>query len=367
MGTLLTTIGLLFIMYPLLRYEGEHKYLSNFFDELWIKINDGVSQRQRTYLTWIDKTKIISLRIIDVFFEKQFFSCKNFLSSLVFIKMTMCFQFTLLCTTIVIKYGDSLKTCKSPYGLTFFVPFFEEVAITPLFMSFDVSSAWHVWFVALIFMLFAFLLLLMRFIIHKYASWIGATIATILTILAVCYRWNNIGSFVEVQDQYGNLSIEFTPYLIGVKVLINVIDLIILPSILLIIVHFLRRIFNTQTTIHYIVRLIFTIILGYLLFCFFVLFVFFANLHDWKWVVGCADFLPNIFSPVATLAVIIFAAIVVFTLFIFLLSLADRIAYIVPKEKDKVLLYIGVILLLISLSGKKSIKEIIKVIVDKFI
>lgn len=364
------TIGSLLIVYVLLRYESGHKRISNFFDELWIKIDDGVLHRQHTYLTWIDKTKIISLRIIDVFFEKQFFSCKNFLSSLVFIKMTMCFQFVLLCTTFVFKYGASLKTYKSPYGLSFFIPFFDEVVITPLFMSFDVSSAWHVCFIALLFLLFAIYLLLIRFIIHKYSLWIGAIIATVLTLFAVCYRWNKTGSFVEAQDQIGNvLSIEFTPYSIGVKVLINVIDLIIMPSILMIIVYVLRRIFYTQKTLHYVIRLISAIILGYLLFCYSVLFGFLAHLQGWQWVVGCADFLPEIFAPVATLAIMILVAIGMIILLIGLLFFANRIVYIIPKyrifENDKAILFIGVIMICISLSEKNSIKEILKVIIDR--
>ncbi len=133
----------------------------------------------------------------------------------------------------------------------------------------------------------------------------------------------------------------------------------------------LRHIFSSKNTLHYVIRLISAIILGCLLFCYCVLFGFLADLQGWQWVVGCAGFLPEIFTPIATLAIMIAAAIGMIFLLISLLFLADRIVYIVPKyrifENDKVFLSIGGLLLLISLSGKSSIKEIIKSIIDKFL
>lgn len=357
--------------YALLRHEGAHKCISNFFDELWIKIDDGVLQGQRTCLTWVDKTKLISLRIIDIFFEKKVFSLKNFLSSLIFIRMTMFFHLALLCITFVIRYGSSVKTLKLNYGLTFFVPLFDEVAITPLSLSFYGFSAWHVCAVALGLLSIATLLLFTRYLTHKLSLWVGLIMVTPLLLFDICYRWNNIGILVINQDQFGNvLTKEFTPYSAGIRIIITAINIIILPSILMVVVYFLRRVFSSEQTAYYIVRLISAIILGYLLFCYFVLFGFLANIQDWQWVVGYADFLPAIFSPIATLAIMIFAAIGIIIFIICLLFLADRIVYIVPKykifERDKTFFCIGIMLILISLLENISIKEIIKVIVDRF-
>ena len=49
----------------------KNKKLNNFWDELWIKFDDSVLQIQNSSLTWINKSKLISLKIINIFFEKQ--------------------------------------------------------------------------------------------------------------------------------------------------------------------------------------------------------------------------------------------------------------------------------------------------------
>ena len=147
-------------------------------------------------------------------------------------------------------------------------------------------------------------------IFHKYSLRIGAIIVTVLTVLDVCCRWNNTGASITYRDHFGNLlANEFTPYSIGIKILIYAIDIIILPLLLMLSVYALRHIFSSKNTLHYVIRLISAIILGCLLFCYCVLFGFLADLQGWQWVVGCAGFLPEIFTPIATLAIMIAAAI----------------------------------------------------------
>lgn len=370
MRAVLLTIGIILLSCGLLLFEKEHKKLNNFWDELWIKFDDSVLQIQNSSLTWINKSKLISLKIINAFFEKQTFSFENYYCSLLFINMATFFHFGLLCITFIIQYGSLASTCEFIYGLTFYIPMFKEINISPLSLSFKGFPMLYWCVASIIFFAIVALLLLIRFSIQKYPLWWGGGLTTIITIAEFYYIWKHTGSLVVYNDMSGNfLESVFTPYPVTVKIIIFMMRLIVLPLILMTVVYILRRIFYADDDKYrYIYKLIIATIFGYITFCYTVLFCFYANMSNFKWWVGCADLLPAIFTPIAVLTIMILSAnIIIFTLN-GLLNVINRIIYIIPKykvfTKDKTFISTGSALIFISQLNIISIKEILKLIID---
>lgn len=370
MRAVLLTMGIILFSCGLLLFEKEHKKLNNFWDELWIKFDDSVLQIQNSSLTWINKSKLISLKIINIFFEKQIFSFKNYYCSLLFINMATFFHFGLLCITFIIRYGSIASKFKLHYGLTFYIPMFKEINISTLSLSFKGFTILYWCIASIIFFAIVALLLLIRFSIHKYPLWCGGGLTTAITIAEFYYKWQHTGSLVIYNDTSGNfLENVFTPYPVAVKVIIFTLRLLILPLVLMTAVYILRRIFYANDDKYrYIYKLTVATIIGYITFCYTVLFYFYASISNFNWWVGCADLLPTIFIPIAALTIMILSAnIIIFTLN-GLLNLINRIIYIIPKykvfTKDKTFISTGSALIFMSQLNIISIKEILKLIID---
>ena len=371
MRAVLLIIGIVLLSCGLLLYEKEHKKLNNFWDELWIKFDDNVLRIQNLSLTWINKSKLISLKIINSFFEKQTFSCKNYCCSLLFINMATFFHFSLLYITFFIRYGSIASKSKLIYGVIFYIPMFEEIKITPLTLSFRGFSVLYWCIASMIFLSIVALLLLIRFLIHKYPLWCGGCLTTLITVAEIYYMWKNTGALTIYNDTSGNfLRSEFTPYPVAIKIIIFMIRFFILPFILMIFVYILQRIFSADDNKYsYICKLIITTIAGYIAFCYTVLFCFYASISNFDWWVGCTDLLPSIFTPVAALTLMILSVNVIIFALDSLLNLINRIIYIIPKykvfTKNKTFISIGSAMILISRLNIISIKEVFKLIIDR--
>ena len=371
MKSVFLVLGILLIAYGLLRYEGEHKKISNFLDELWIKFDDNVLQIQRTCIGLTDKIRLSTMWVINFFFEGNLCSFKNFIRSFFFIKGILCLQISLLYLTYYLKFGNQTQVIGN-YGLTYFIPFYKEIHTNPV--AINVSYQQNNLLVCVVLFFFAILWMGAVYVIRRTPAWFWYTFTIIGFIALICYDWSMpMGDTItKHNERTGNITQSFYPYPFSIKILIFLFNTILIPAILLSFIKIFRSVFLTPCNIcTYTTKIILMIILGYILYCFIILGFFYADIYHWKLCVGISNFLPSVFSPIAAFSLLVFLLYLIILLIEVLLHLANRLVYVLPKykifEKDKTFFCLGVICILISLLPTISIIEIMKLIVDKWL
>lgn len=366
-------IGIIIICLVLLRNEQETKKASNFFDELWIRLNDVYLLIRSSLPAWIEKSKSISLEIINIFFTRKTFSLKNYCCSLLFIFNAIFFHFFLLCVTFICRYGCSMDKIKAlNYGLVFFVPMHSEISITPIAISFNGLSMWHCCIIAAFFLLISIWLLFACFLVQRSPLWVGGGIAFLIAIAMACCSWTRLGDLIQYQNYLGdNVAHDFMPYSECTKIIILGIRMLILPAVLMAFVFLLRHVFlSCEKISHYFAKLLIMVIFGYLLFCYFVSLCYQLHFCHSRWWIGVSDFLPAIFIPIALLASLILVVNFCCFALCFLLAIFERIIYIFPKyqllRNDKILLSFGFALICLSLLDESSLARILEILVNLF-
>ena len=369
MKTVLFCLGILLISYGGLRHEGEHKKISNFLDELWIKFDDNVLQIQRTCIGLTDKIRLTTMWVINFFFEENLCSFKNFIRSFFFIKGILCLQISLLYLTYYLRFGNQTQQIGN-YCLTFFIPFYKDIYTAPV--AINVSCQQNNLLACGLFFFFSILWLGGVYVIRKAPAWFWYTFTIIGFIALTCYDWSMpMGDTITKYDEItGNITRDFYPYSFSLKIFIFLSETILIPVILLIFIKIFRSVFLKPCNIcTYTVKIIFMMVLGYISYCFIILVFFHAYISRWKFVVGISNLLPSVFAPIAAISLLLLLLYFVIISVEVLLHLANRLVYVLPKYKifaqDKTFFYLGGIFILISLLPTLSTTEIMKLIVNK--
>ena len=371
MRTVLFCFGIILVFYGLLRYEGEHKKISVFFDELWIKLDDKVLQIQQSCLGLTDKIRLALICLKNFFFEGKICSFKNFIRSFFFIKGILCFQISLLYLTYYLRFGNRTQV-NGDYCLYYFIPFYEDIYTAPVAISGNFPQN-HL-LASIVFFFFTLLWIGIVYILRKTPTWFWYTFTIIVFIALICYDWSMpMGDTITKYNEItGNITRKFYPYSLPLKIFIFLIETILIPVVLLIFIKIFCFVFLIPCNIcTCIIKIVLMIILGYISYCFIILGFFYAYIYHWKFFVGISNFLPSVFSPIAVILLMVFLLCFAIILIDVLLRLANRLVYVFPKykifAKDKTFFCIGGIFIFISLKPTISIAEIIKLIANKWL